>query len=139
MEEVSSLLDAQRDKILAMRERLRSMHSTVIEVMQAAAGFWQSSEGIAAMELAFLQSSRMIELLGDIAAKPHRVDGWTDLSYAAGIAQHMEPDAFANRKARYGEHSVKALLIKSELFEVIEEVLPQGTRTLMRNRPALGG
>nr|WP_315593671.1 hypothetical protein [uncultured Cupriavidus sp.] len=139
MEEVSSQLDAQRDKILAMRERLRSMHGTVTEMMRTVADFWQSREGIATLELGFLQSSRMIELLGEIAATPQRADGWTDLSYAAGIAHSMEPDAFANRKARYGEHSVKALIIKSELFEVIEEVLPQGTRTLMRNRPALGG
>lgn len=110
------------------------MHSTVVEMMQVFAGLWQSGAGIAAMELGFLQSSRMIELLGEIAATRQRADGWTDLSYATSVAHRMEPDAFANRKARYGEHSVKALLIKSELFEIAEEAMTQGSRTLFRKR-----
>lgn len=135
MEEVSSQLDAQRDKILSMRERLRSLHTTVIETLKTAVSFWHSSEGVAAMELAHLQGSRMIELLWQIAATPQRPDGWTDLSYAAGIAHRLEPEAFEDRKARYGEHSVKALAIKSERFDVADEVFPNGQRTLIRNRP----
>ncbi|AJG24384.1 hypothetical protein RR42_s2803 [Cupriavidus basilensis] len=99
-----------------------------------AANFWASSEATAAIELMHLQGSRMIELLEEVAAAPKRADGWTDLAYAAGIVQRQEPDALVDRKARFGERSLKALILKSGLFEVAEEVLPQGTRTLIRSR-----
>lgn len=134
MKEVSSQLDAQRDKIILMRERLKSLHTTVVETLKTAASLWNSDEVVSAMELAHLQSSRMIELLGQIAATPQRTDGWTDLSYAAGIAHRLEPGAFEDRTARYGEHSLKALVIRSERFDVADEVFHNGHRTLIRNR-----
>lgn len=36
---------------------------------------------------------------------------------------------------RYGKRSIKALVIESGLLEVKKELLPQGTRTLIRSRP----
>jgi len=134
MTEASVHLDRQRERIIALHHRLKSMHGSMAETLQMAANFWASSEATAAIELMHLQSSRMIELLEEVAAAPKRVDGWTDLAYAAAIAQRLEPDALENRKARYGEQSLKALVLKSGLFEVAEEVLPQGTRTLIRSR-----
>ncbi|SPK75942.1 protein of unknown function (plasmid) [Cupriavidus taiwanensis] len=43
-------------------------------------------------------------------------------------------DALTDREVRYGEESLKALVLKSGLCEVAEEVLPRGTRTLIRPR-----
>ncbi|KJK15332.1 hypothetical protein UB46_37625 [Burkholderiaceae bacterium 16] len=91
--EASDHLDRQRERILAMHHRLKSMHSSMAETLQAAANFWASSEGTAAMELMHLQSSRMIELLEEVAAAPKRVDGWTDLAYAADVVHRLEPEA----------------------------------------------
>jgi hypothetical protein len=90
--------------------------------------------------LAILQGSRMIELLTEIASIPHRKDGWTDLARAAGIAQRQEPNAFADRKARYGQQSLKALVEKSQLFLIRQEELPGGRRTLIRpvSEPQIG-
>ncbi|MHA7685089.1 hypothetical protein [Cupriavidus sp. PET2-C1] len=132
--EASAHLDRQRERILAMHQRLKSMHGSMAETLQLAANFWSSDEGLAAIKLMHLQSSRMIELLEEVAAAPKRADGWTDLSYASSIVQREEPEALENRKARYGEESLKALILKSGLFEVAEEVLPRGTRTLIRPR-----
>ncbi|WP_454737172.1 hypothetical protein [Cupriavidus necator] len=134
MAETCANLDRQQTKILAMHQRLKAMHGSMAETLKAAADFWASSEGLAAIQLMHLQSSRMIELLAEVAAAPKRADGWTDLSYAAAITKRQEPDALADRKSRYGEQSLKALVLKSELFEVAEEVLPKGTRTLIRPR-----
>ncbi|GAB7549428.1 hypothetical protein [Cupriavidus sp. 8B] len=134
MAEASAHLEQQREKILAMHNRLKSMHASMAETLQMAADFWSSSEGTAAVELVHLQSSRLIELLTEAAASPKRPDGWTDLAYAADIVQRLEPDALAKRKERYGERSLKALALKSGLLEVAEEMLPQGTRTLIRPR-----
>lgn len=134
MAEASAHLDRQRERILAMHHRLKSMHGSMAETLQMAANFWASNEATAAIELMHLQGSRMIELLEEVAATPKRADGWTDLAYAAGIVQCQEPDALVDRKARFGEQSLKALILKSGLFAVAEEVLPQGTRTLIRPR-----
>lgn len=134
MTEASTHLDRQREKILAMHNRLKSMHGSMVETLQMAANFWSSSEGLAAIELMYLQSSRMIELLETVAATPKRKDGWTDLSYASSVVQRLEPDVLENRKERFGEESLKVLVLKSGLFEVAEEILPKGTRTLIRPR-----
>ena len=132
--EASAHLDRQREKIIAMHHRLKSMHGSMAETLQMAANFWSSDEGLAAIELIHLQSSRMIELLSEVAAATKRPDGWTDLAHAANAVNRLEPDALTDRKVRYGEESLKALVLKSGLFEVAEEVLPRGTRTLIRPR-----
>ncbi len=134
MTETSARLDRQQERIMAMKNRLKSMRDTAVEACQSYADFLRSPDGQAAFQLVWLQGSRMIGLLSEIAAKPHRTDGWTDLSYAAAIAQAKDPDALADRKARYGEQSLKALVMKSELFDVAEETLPKGVRTLIRIR-----
>lgn len=132
MEQVSAQLDVQRDKTIDMRQRLRSMHETSVQALKTASEFWQSEHGEMAMERAFLQGSQMIALLSQIATTHRRADGWADLSYVASIAQRSEPETFADRKARYGKQSLKALVIDSGLFEVKEEALPRGVRTLIR-------
>jgi len=137
----SAHLDAQRERILAIRRRLKGMHESITEALSAMANYWASSEGTATMELVFLQGSRLMELLCETSAKPQRADGWTDLAYAAAVVHRLEPDAMTNRKTLYGEQSLKALVIKSQLFEVTDEPLPRGVRTLIRpivheNHPA---
>ncbi|MCY1552962.1 hypothetical protein D9M68_893970 [compost metagenome] len=117
-----------------MHQRLKSMHGSMAETLQLAANFWSSDEGMAAIELIHLQSSPMIELLSEVAAATKRPDGWTDLAHAANAVNRLEPAALADRKVRYGEESLKALVLKSGLFKVAEEVLPKGTRTLIRPR-----
>lgn len=132
MAATSSDLDTQHEKIAAMRERLTGMHRSMAETLRQVASFWASDAGHEALELAILRGSRMMELLTEIASIPHRKDGWTDLARAAGIAQRQEPGAFADRKARYGQQSLKALVEKSQLFHICQEELPGGRRTLIR-------
>ena len=132
--EASAHLDRQRERILAMHHRLRPMHGSMAETLQLAANFWSSDEGTAAIELIHLQSSRLVELLNKVTAALKRPDGWTDLAHAENVVNRLEPDALADRKVRYGEESLKALVVKSGLFEVAEEKLLGGTRTLIRPR-----
>ncbi|MFJ4288742.1 hypothetical protein ACIP1U_02975 [Cupriavidus sp. NPDC089707] len=134
MTETSVRLDEQLERIKAMHDRLKSILDTTREAGLSFATFLGSTEGRAAFELMWLQGSRLIDLLLEIAATPRRADGWTDLSYAAAIARGKEPDALADRKTRYGEESLKALVIKSQLFELAEEAVPGGVRTLIRVR-----
>ncbi|MCO4887915.1 hypothetical protein MKD50_00895 [Cupriavidus sp. WGtm5] len=134
MAEASAHLDQQRERILAMHHRLKSMHGSMAETLQSATNFWSSDDGSAAIELIHLQSSRLVELLNKVTVALKRPDGWTDLAHAENVVNRLEPDSLARRKARYGEESLKALVHKSGLFDVAEEKLPGGTRTLIRLR-----
>lgn len=132
--EASAHLDRQRERILAMHHRLKSMHGSMTESLQLATNLGSSDEGLAAIELIHPHSIRMVELLNKITAALKRPDGWTDLAHAAIVVNRLEPDALAGRKARYGEKSLKSLVLKSGLFEVAEQKFPGGTRTLIRPR-----
>lgn len=82
-----------------------------------------------------LQSSPMVRFLSDVATKVHRKDGWCYLAHAGKLATKELSDELNNLKERYGFKTLKKLIIGSELFDVLDEVLPGGGfRTLYRLR-----
>lgn len=126
-------LDAQRDETFRMLDRLRGWVNTMDECRKQAAAFLASPEGARQMEQGFLQSSRLVAMLGDVALKTARPDGWAYLTTALNLIRRMAPDELANLQSRHGHQNLKGILLAAEYFDVEDEPLPNGgSRTIYR-------
>lgn len=76
-----------------------------------------------------------ISLFCRVHDRDKRANGWTYLSSAGNVAAKELPDELAHLVERYGFKNLKQLLMGSELFDVMDESMPQGgSRTLFRLR-----
>jgi hypothetical protein len=125
-------LDAQRADAVRMLGRLQDWASSLEAGRKQLAAFWASPEGERQMELAFLQGSRLVAMLGEIATRTGRSDGWALLSTAGHLIKREAPAELEELRKRFGFPSLKAVLLASELFDVTEELTPGGTRTIYR-------
>lgn len=129
-------LDHQRAQALPMRDRLQGFVNSLQEAAKAHAEFMSSPEGARQFELHWLRHSRLVLLLGEIALRTPRADGWTVLASAGHILRQREPEELEHMLARYGHRTLKKLLRATELFDLKEEPTPGGgTRTVYRINP----
>lgn len=129
-------LDQQRAQALPMRDRLQGFVNSLQEAAKAHAEFMSSPEGARQIELQWLRHSRLVLLLGEIAQRTPRADGWTLLASAGHILRQREPEELDHMLERYGHRTLKNLLHATELFDVEEEATPGGgTRTVYRINP----
>lgn len=132
-EEALAYLDAQRDETFRMLDRLRGWVTAMDESRKQLAAFMASPEGVQQMELGFLQSSRLVAMLGEIALKAARSDGWTLLSTAGNLIKRNAPIEMEDLQKRYGHQNLNGILLAAEYFDVMEEALPNGSsRTIYR-------
>lgn len=135
MVEALAYLDAQREKVLPVHEHLRSTIGHIQESRQKLLDFMASPEYKKETELMWLQASPLVSLLLGLTTKIHRKDGWCYLAHAGELAAKEFPEELKNFKERYGFKTLKKLVIGSELFDVLDEILPGGKfRTLYRLR-----
>ncbi|SEN73718.1 hypothetical protein SAMN05216404_106235 [Nitrosospira multiformis] len=133
MTAASAYLDQQYEKVLPMFEHLKSVAKSMQQAQETLAAFLASNEGERLLELDWLQNSPLVALLREVATQKARPDGWTNLADAGRLARIHESDEGAHMKERYGHSTLKRLLIASELFDVLDESLPNGGfRTLYR-------
>ena len=126
-------LDEQRAQALPMRDRLQGFVNSLQEAAKAHADFVASPEGARQLELQWLRHSRLVLMLGELAAKTDRPDGWMVLATAGNIIQKLEPLELTDLRKRFGHRTLKHLLLATELFDVEEEPTPKGgTRTIYR-------
>lgn len=125
-------LNAQRADALRMLERLQGWAESLKVGRQQAAAYLASAEGNRQMELAFLQGSRLVALLGEIALRTARPDGWTLLCTAGQLIKREAPNELDELRKRFGCQNLKGVLLACELFDVHEEPTTAGTRTLYR-------
>lgn len=126
-------LDEQRAQALPMRDRLQGFANSLQEAAKAHAEFVSSPEGAHQLELQWLRHSRLVLMLGELAAKTDRPDGWMVLATAGNIIQKLEPQELTDLGKRFGHRTLKHLLLATELFDVEEEPTPKGgTRTIYR-------
>ncbi|MCZ8167273.1 MAG: OST-HTH/LOTUS domain-containing protein [Betaproteobacteria bacterium] len=129
-------LDQQRAQALPMRDRLQGFVNSLQEAAKAHAEFISSPEGARQFELHWLRHSRLVLLLGEIALRTPRADGWTVLASAGHILRQREPRELENMLELYGHRTLKKLLQATELFDIEEEPTPGGgTRTVYRINP----
>ena len=97
------------------------------------AEFCTSDEGQRQFDLAFLRSSRLVVMLGEIASQTPRADGWTLLSTAGNLIKRHAPSELEDLPRRLGHPTLKRVLLAAELFDVAEEPTPGGgTRSIYR-------
>ena len=138
MTSASYYLDQQREKVLPMFEHLKSVAKAMQQTQKKMAAFLASDEADRQLELVWLQHSPLVALLQEVATQEARPDGWTNLADAGRLARIHESDEVAHLKERYGHSTLKRLLIASDLFDVLDEALSNGSfRTLYRVKHAL--
>jgi len=136
MAEALVYLDTQREKVLPMHEHLRSTIDHLQENGKKLLEFMASPEYRKQSDLMWLQASPLVSFLLEVTTKIHRKDGWCYLAHAGELAAKELSEELTNLKERYGFKTLKKLVIGSELFDVLDEILPGGGfRTLYRNRP----
>lgn len=129
-------LDDQRAKALPMRDRLQGFVNSLREAAKSHADYMSSPETAREMELQWLRHSRLVLLLGEVAQRTPRADGWTVLASAGHILRRQEPDELDHLLERYGHRTLKRLLLATELFDIEEEpTTGGGTRTIYRINP----
>lgn len=130
---VLAYLDAQRDETVRMIERLRGWARSLDAMKKEFAEFCTSDEGQRQFDLAFLRSSRLVVMLGEIASQTPRPDGWTLLSTAGHLIKRHAPSELHDLPRRLGHPTLKRVLLAAELFDVAEEPTPGGgTRSIYR-------
>ena len=116
-----------------MLERLTGWARSIEMGRQQMANYWASPEGQREFEVAFLRSARLVAMLGEIAMRTARADGWALLSTAGHLIRREAPTELADLRKRFGQPGLKGVLLATELFDVNEESLPNGgTRTVYR-------
>ena len=133
--EALDYLDVQRDKVSPMFDHLKEMSLQLQQGRKLVAELFSSPDFERLLELAWLQCSPLISLFCRVHDRDKRANGWTYLSSAGNVAAKELPDELAHLVERYGFKNLKQLLIGSELFDVMDESMPQGgSRTLFRLR-----
>lgn len=135
MTEALVYLDTQREKVLPIHEHLRSTIGHIQESRQKLLDFMASPEYEKQSELMWLQASPLVSFLSEVTTKIHRKNGWCYLAHAGDLAAKELAEELKNLKEHYGFKTLKKLVIGSELFDVVDEILPGGGfRTLYRLR-----
>lgn len=129
-------LDQQRAQALPMRDRLQGFVNSLQAAAKVHAEFMSSPEATREIELQWLRHSRLVLLLGEIAQRSHRADGWTVLAFAGHIVRQREPEELDHMLERYGHRTLKTLIQATGLFDIEEEpTRGGGTRTVYRINP----
>jgi len=137
LEAANKVLDEQRARALPVLEHVKVLLEQVIQRRQEVGESILRGDLGREFDLAFLRGSRIVQLLGEIAATAARPDGWTDLAKAGHLVASLEPEELANAKRRFGNGSLKRLLVASEMFEVVDEPVGGGhVRTIYRKKAA---
>ena len=129
-------LDDQRAAALPVRDRLLGFAKSLQDAAKAHAEFIASPGVDRQFELQWLRHSRLVLLMGELASRSNRSDGWTVLATAGQIVWREEPDELKYMAERYGHRTLKKLLQATEMFDIDEEpIAGDGTRTLYRINP----
>lgn len=102
-------LDCQREKILPELTELQSKIDILKKGMKKC------------FELLTHQESDFAVMLCDIANEASRSDGWTPLDTAGQLIRQHAPEEIPNLKKKYGNKTLKSLILATELFDISEE------------------
>jgi hypothetical protein len=135
LEAANKVLDEQRARALPVLEHVKVLLEQVIQRRQEVGESILHGDLGRDIDLAFLQANRVVQLLGEFASTAARPDGWTDLALAGHLVASLEPEELASAKRRFGNGSLKRLLVATEMFEVVDEPVGGGHwRTIYRKK-----
>lgn len=134
--ELEAYLDDQAVLVRAEIAHFQEMIRSIREHAAATQAFIDSDAGKKAFDVMWLQQSRIVLMLGDIARQQARPDGWTYLSTAGHILKRHAPEEYAAIETRYKRKTLWDLVVAAELFEVQKEQMPNGgSRDVYRISP----
>jgi hypothetical protein len=134
--ELEMFLDAQRERIIIEHDQLKFLVMTIADLAKESSDYFNSDEGIKQLELMRLQQSDLVRILIEVTLKQARSDGWTLLNHAGNELRKHIPEEMNDLKRMYGYQTLKATIIASEMFELLEEAASQGgVRLLYRPKP----
>jgi hypothetical protein len=133
MASAQEYLDTQLAETMLMMDRLLGWVRSMDECRHLQVAFLKSPEMEQRLEQDFLRSSRLVAMLGEIAVRTARANGWTFLTTAANLIWREAPNELVDLEIRFGLATLKAVLLATEFFDVVDEQLPKGgTRTIYR-------
>ena len=124
--QAESYLDAKREALLPELENAKQYLKALDEVRKEFAKFIVSGEADRLWELDELRQEYVVKLLGQIIAVAKRNDGWTLLTHAGHFLHQNAPDQLEEVKKKYKCRTLKDLIIKTEIFDLEEELTPKG-------------
>jgi hypothetical protein len=111
---------------MSMMERLRGWARALNSGRKQLAEHWASPEGQRQFELGFLRTSPLVVMLGEIAMRTARADGWALLSTATELIKREAPSELHDLRKRFGLPNLKAVLLATELFDLESAPVPDG-------------
>ncbi len=131
-------LDEQYRKIQQEFKHLKWMVESWQEMMQDIVEIMASSEGKQVLMLEALKQSQLVKLLIDISTEKSRADGWTYLSYAGSLVRKKASDELDFWKNRYGNTTLKNLMMMTGIFEIYDEPTNKGQKQVIyKIKPSL--
>ncbi len=127
-------LEEQRKRLRPVFERLKEWTQNTKEGMKAHADFLSSPEGEKTFEHLFLCNSPIVKLLAECSAHLRRADGWLPLATTGHILKRDVPEDVAAMRERYGYSSLKRLVVATDMFDVWDEPIPGGFRSVYRSK-----
>lgn len=138
MQAADEYLDRQRENVLPEFEHLKSLVGALEDGWRQTGEFLLSGEWAKHFSLADLRHSRPVLLLGDIAQKMGRDDGYVLLNTAGDLLRLHAPEETKALKERFGYKTLKALIVATELFDLVEEPTDKGgVRVFYRMKPGI--
>ncbi|HDU8571232.1 TPA: hypothetical protein RG687_001002 [Vibrio parahaemolyticus] len=131
--QVEARLDEQREKILFEIKNVQSVAEALLNVRKIMSDFLLSDEGKSELSVLFLRQDRLVILLSEFANKLTRNDGWTVMNKAVLLLKQHAPKELELLHKGTEHKSLKALMLKSGMFEFSEEKTNKGgTRVLYK-------
>jgi hypothetical protein len=124
-------LDSQHAEAIRMMDRLREWVRSMEENRKQYVEFLASPEYERHFELAFLRGSRLVALVGEVAIRTARTDGWAYLTTAHNLIRREAPDELLDLEARFGLPNLKTIMIATEFFDLADEELPKGGKRVI--------
>lgn len=123
---IDTLLDEQRERIVAEHEYLRVMVKEFADAAKAHDDFIQSTAVSHHLDLMFIQKSSLVQKLSELSISSSDKNGWTPLAHAGNEVKSVCADDLEHLKKQFGLKTLKDILIASELFDLKSEQTNKG-------------
>jgi hypothetical protein len=124
--EIDSILDEQRERIVAEHEYLRVMVKEFADAAKAHDDFIHSTEGKHHLDLMFIQQSSLVQKLSELAISSSDKNGWIPLAHAGNQVKSIYADDLDHLKKQFGLKTLKDILIASKVFDLKSEQTNKG-------------
>lgn len=126
LEEAEQYLDDQRESLLPEHDRVKQHLKNLDEGRKKLAEYIASDEFLKQWQLEDLRQEYVVKLLGRIIEVVKRDDGWTLVVHAGQLLHQNAPDQIKAIKKKYKCKTLKDLILKTEIFDVEDEITPKG-------------